>query len=253
MRAAILPGMFSLLVAGCSATQGDPDRLRVLRERSEILYQLASYDPRERNDAIHRLLSLGPERGADIVLEIMKDPYSEERVHVVAAAILAEWGDHRALPVLIGALPESGDAQEYAKQGLFALGPSTVPQVEESLTRGNEVERRAAAEILHDIGGPDAWDALASRIKDEPEPFIRWMLVCGIGKDHRDVAVDRLIDALTDPDEQVRRLAWDAVQMRANPPVAYDPAAPVDERAEKVGLLRLWRKGRLTGPVPETL
>ena len=49
-----------------------------------------------------------------------------------------------------------------------------------------------------------------------------------------------LVDALTDPDLEIRRFAWAALTQENGVPRIYDPNADLAARSQAVGDLRRW-------------
>jgi len=242
--AAVLLGC-TFLLAGCAGQPRRPTVAEWLQENTLILEQLRSYDRKERSEGIHRFLRLGQERGTEVVTFLLNDPALDDyRIELVLARILAEWKDARAIPYLIRNLKSRDTgAVEIAREGLivFRDEPRILVVVSELLTDPDPTARSVAAGILSEMSSREAVELLAGRLQGEEDREIRAACLMGIlGSGHaRRTAF--LIDALSDPEPEIRGMAWEAIASKS-PPARFDPEGDPAERAQAVLELRRWAR-----------
>ena len=241
------------VLCGCRSTPTVDPLLTEIRDTT-IVPLVGSYDEREQNYAINTVLTVGhkhPREVSSLLVAHLRDPVTEERTKLILAWLLARLKDDRGLPLLtqhIG-VPDR-KAQNLVRSAVVPFGSQVVPQVREVLETGDETARLAAAEILFEIGRDagvrEAFDALWSRIKREPAADIRFLIISSMDFDARGIAVDRLVESLMDPDEEIREIAWSAVARRSPPArLGFDPKASTVVRSEQVVRLKQWREGQL--------
>jgi HEAT repeat protein len=200
-------------------------------------------------EAVNRFLKLGPEQGSEVVLWLLEDPLivDNPRARVNLAAILAHWKDPRGIPYLLEGLIASRDRGilRVVEEGLEIYGENAVIieqlGTEYVLENPEELTRRVAFSVLSRLRGPVVLRLLARGLLDE-DSEVRAMSVLGIAgfTESRDRTV-YLIDALTDPDPEIRRLAWTALEDGEVPrSVSFEPEGEALDRAEAVARLRRW-------------
>ncbi|MBI4584888.1 MAG: HEAT repeat domain-containing protein [Planctomycetes bacterium] len=244
------PALALLFLIGCS---GGPEEKKTLtqlvNENTIILSQLASFRSEEQRQGMNRFRKLGKEQGTEVVAYFLSDKeVNDERVQVLLAVLLAEWKDPRGISYLVDRLSsrDSGVVR-FAVDGLKLYGelPQIVEPLGEKLKSSERVTRKAAAEVLSFMRGPGAVKQLGSRLKDETDVEIRAACILGIIEAERSEArLELLISALTDPELEIRSLAWNALSREKNIPKVYKPADDLAARAQAVATLRQWAKTR---------
>lgn len=240
---------------GCSSASAKPEAKTVkelLEENSTLLYDLASYDSAVRDNAVDRLKSLGLEQSTAVILHLLRDPtLDEERVEIVLARVLASWKDRRAIPYLLQFLdhPDLG-ASRNASEGLLEFGPDPVilARLEEMLASEVVRERRIAAETLVQMSGDEVLGICVGRFRLEDDHEVRATLLVHIALNKSSERKRLLIEALDDPHEDIRWLAWRGLQdYKDLPAVNYSPREPPDankaERERNRRVLYLWEGG----------
>lgn len=156
--------------------------------------------------------------GAALVLAILCAG-SSPRQEAIAAASQSEYKikqeipepDLRPLPVLSDRLLRDPDAltREVCAQALGYMGSEQAgPVLAQALTRDPAAEvRAAAASALIMIPGTSALAALTQAVRSDQAPRVRRFAAEALGWMGDPRAVDALIPAAQDPDEQVRRVA----------------------------------------------
>ena len=222
-----------------------------LRANSAILEQLRSYEDRERHQAVSTFKKLGRERGAAVCLYLLEDEtYDDYRGEAVLARLLADWKDPRAMPYLLAFVRHSDQGvARLAAEGLESF-PSD-PNVRATLMRMLEspvvTDRRSAAGLLAKprIGGREAITRFGERFRDEKDPNVRALFLLGIRDSRHPQRREFLINALTDPDEALRDLAWNQLRRYEDlPAIEFDANGDLQDRAQAIALLRLWEKKR---------
>jgi HEAT repeat protein len=233
----------ALLAAGCGGSQKKPTAAEWLRENTLILEQLRSYDRKERQQGINRFLRLGKEQGTEVVTYLLDDPNLEDyRIELVLARILAEWKDPRAIPYLARNLTGRDlGAMEIAKEGLIIFGeePRILAAVGELLESPEARQRMAAAEVLLEMAGPDAPRLLGERLKVEEDREVRATCLLGVLQSRHRRRAEFLIEALADPEPEIRHMAWEGL-VRLGPPARFQPEGDAAERRKAIEALRAW-------------
>lgn len=114
--------------------------------------------------------------------------------------------------------------------------------VAERLGDAGVVERRVAADLLSRIGSERVADLFIQHYRDEADAEVRAYYLLGVIASRHPRRTRFLIDALTDPDDALRKLAWNALDRTSELPedVTFDPLAPDRDRADAVADLRIW-------------
>lgn len=247
------PWFLAALVAlGCrSVPDEEKSAQQLVKEQTPTVQRLASYREEERLEAVNRFLALGKDRGSEVVFWFLQDDAAteDERLRVNLAGILAMWRDPRGIPYLLDLLnSEDQGVLRIAEEGLKNYGDH--PLLAEKLAdvldgNANPATRKIVAGVLSHMRTHRAVEILGDHLRD-PSEDVRVQCVFGIIDGPRSrTRTGRLVDALTDPDVEIRRLAWGALQEEKNqPPVSFDPAGTELERAEAVAFLRRWAGGR---------
>jgi HEAT repeat protein len=225
-----------------------------LRANSSVLEQLASYEERERREGIASFRRLGAERGAAVCLYLLNDPaFEDARVEVILAWLLAEWRDGRAVPHLLGFVrnPDRG-VVAMAVDGLKSFGGNLAVRdaLLEMLRSSVVSERRTAAQLLMYPGwrDDDLVALVAQRYRDEPDPDVRALFLLGIRDSRHPRRSEFIINALTDPDPDLRTTAWQTLRKYKDlPQVEFDSGAEPEVRAQAIAQLREWDKRRVRG------
>ena len=241
--------------SGCASGPDDsaPKTAReLLEENSTVLTDLASYQTSVRDDAVERVKQLGREQGTALVLHLLRDPQLDaERVEIVLARILASWKDRRAIPYLLQFLnhPDLG-AVRNASEGLLEFGaePRILGALEEMLASEVVRDRRIAAETLSQMSGGVVFDICARHFKVEEDHEGRAALLMFIVHNKSPQRKLLLIEALDDPYEGIRWLAWRGLQdYKDLPAINYSPhASPgtnLEERDRNRRILFFWEGG----------
>jgi HEAT repeat protein len=240
-----------LLAAGCGGPPRKQTAAEWLQENTIILEQLKSYDRKEREQGIRRFLKRGKEQGTEVVVYLLNDPKLEDyRIEVVLARILAEWKDPRAVPYLLRNLRSRDDgAVQIARDGLIVFGedPRILSAVSDLLNDAEPAPRKVAASLLSEMQGQEAPALLAARLKVEEDSEIRVHCLLGILESRHPRRTEFLIDALSDPDSEIRQMAWEGIA-RLKPQVTFDPQGDAAARAQGVVELRRW--ARVSGKTP---
>jgi hypothetical protein len=241
-----LAALLAAALASCSSSPEPLTPAAWVKENTKIVSQLGSYQAAEQQEGIQRFLKLSKEQGTEVIFYLLNDrAVSEnERVTVVLARIAAMWKDPRGVSYLLTALATSQDegVVRIAEEGLIDYGGerAIIDRLEE-LSDGSRVRvRMACAQILSRMRDPRAVAILGKRLKSEPEAEIRG--VCLLGVAESDAAPARtafLIDALTDPDVDIRQTAWQIIlEKEKGLPRNYDPNADIASRSESIAELR---------------
>ena len=236
-----------IALSGCSSTPEEQAREDI--RDTTIIPNLGSYDEQIQQEAVSRMLSIldkAPKVGANILAATLDDPVPADRTKMVCAWLLSTIQDRRALPTLMRFLAEGASSQDsLIRESVVVFGPSVIPSVAAVLEEGNDVARTAAAEVLYELDSRAAVDALVSRLAREPEPSVRFLILCGVAAENPPrVAV--LEGALTDPDPSNRELAWDTLDrlFRLPPSLAFDAEGSDTMREEQLERYRAWRAAR---------
>ncbi|HZN56909.1 MAG TPA: HEAT repeat domain-containing protein, partial [Planctomycetota bacterium] len=170
------------------------------------------------------------------------------RVEVVLARILADWREPRAIPYLLQCINlQDEGASRIAAEGLVAFGdePRVIDALAELLSLPSSHDRQIAASVLQRISSNRVLDLFMERYKAETERDIRGIFVVKLISSRHPKRSAFLVEALADPDEGIRALAWQALQKSpALPKVAFAAAGPMENRAKDVAALRIWVRDR---------
>jgi len=257
-RALVLAPILAAALASCSsAPETDDEFISAFLEDNPYVYEkLDSQDGRRRQEVIDGLLAIKERRHAQTILRhLIDDPNLGPRGRAVAAGLLAtEFQDGRAVPALMDALQAApAFERQIAVDALRVYGDRIIPQITEIYSTGLDESREAAAEVLGGIGTKEAIDALRSRLQAERVPEVRATAILGILEYKGKESVEYMIDCLADSDVEIRRVVWNALRRRADPPATFDPEGSMEVRASQLAELRLWRKreGGSTARRPE--
>lgn len=252
LRRLALSGLLLLAGTGASCSSSDEQAegmtfTEFLEENSSIIVQLGGYDIDERARAVNRIKALGRETGSQVIVHLlMEQQLDNPRAEVVLARILADWRDRRAIEYLVGFLGVPG-ASQIAAEGLkvFHGDPYLIEVLEQDLKSPVNARRRIATEVLSEIGGEEAVGVFGERYKGETDRDVRALFLFAIRDSEHPRRKEFLVDALTDPEEGLRVLAWRTLSRYDDlPPVDFDPAADPAERSHAVATLRV----SLAGP-----
>ncbi len=176
---------------GSAAAAALPAFLRALDDPEQKVRKLALWG----------LNGLGPAAGKAVprLLRAVKEGSSPDRVGAIQALGRIAPRSMEPVPALIDALAD-GEPGKHAAEVLAWKGDSAVPALEKALKSGNPVVRRRAADALGSIGqsaAPVAGRGLLEAL-DDPEPDVRAAAAGAVGSVCRDAesAVPPLIQAL---------------------------------------------------------
>lgn len=248
------PGMTALLLvafaAGCSGPPERQDPVEFVKDNSSLFRRLGSPDEDIRQDAARSFMSLGPDRGTDTAAWFLENDRTADTsplLRVMLARILAEWRDPRGIPYLLEALIRRqhqfyGDIESALKN--YGENSELVGYLEEQIESPDAAVRRLCASVLAEVQSPAALRILAKRLRSDLDDEVRGLSLVGIM--NADPSRERnlsLIDGMTDPDAEIRSLAWVALR-RETPPVEFDPRGNDLTRAESIAALRSWAERR---------
>ena len=215
------------VLGGCG---GSPERqtpAEWVRENTLILSQLTSYREAERQRGAQRFLNLGKEQGSEVVVYFLNDPVVKDdtRATVMLAWLLSRWQDRRGIPYLLDALSR-GQELQVVVDGLRVYGEDRriLDRLRETVASSDRNVRSASTSVLSEMGGESTLEIVAARMKSEPDSDIRGQFLLAIleakpSPRRREL----LVDALTDPDLEIRRFAWTALTEEKGVPRIYDP------------------------------
>ncbi|NQU22830.1 MAG: HEAT repeat domain-containing protein [Candidatus Nealsonbacteria bacterium] len=200
----------SVVRAACEALGEAKDRSAV----GPLLATLndTKQDESARSSAANALGQIADHRAFDSLLEVATNTEYESGLRGSAARGLGLIKDPRALPVLQAMLEESD--RELRQWAVWALGPISQPSARDTLLAimNNDSEesalRRAAIRSLICYESPRVIDALIAVFENERDhvwvwrPALDWLALSSNPR-----AYSRAIDALADPDAEVRREA----------------------------------------------
>ena len=233
-----------LILTGCG---GPPERqtpAEWVKENTLILSQLTSYREDERQLGAQRFLNLGKEQGSEVVVYFLNDPVVKDdpRATVMLAWLLSRWQDRRGIPYLLDALSR-GQELEVVIDALRVYGENRriLDRLRETVSSSDRNVRSASTLVLSEMGGASTLEIVAKRMKGEPDSDIRGQFLLAIleakPSPHRR---ELLVDALTDPDLEIRRFAWTGLTQEKGVPLIYDPKADLAARSQAIGGLRRW-------------
>lgn len=180
-----------------------------------MIDQLKSPDSLERGAAIDSIVVEGT-RNCEVLFPLLGDP--DGVVRFKAACALADWGDNRGLPVLIGALSDR-ELSFIACQALFALGaPEAAPELKRFFGRRflHPIERLQAAAALFRCGEQSALDFIRERLSSH-RPDERGMAIELWGRLRQPGARSLLENVLADPNDAQRLDAVRALELLNDP------------------------------------
>ena len=242
LHAAVI--LVCLLLGGCSTAEEKSTSTDWLRENSSVLRDLESFEKSHQQQAVVRLKKLGPDRGAAVVVALLRDSQVGYRGEVLLARILADWRDSRGVSYLLKYLRHQDQgAVEIAAQGLVAFEGNREVNIAllEMLKSPTDTQRVAAAGVLSETRSAELLDSFLDFYSGESEREVRGVLVKALLQSKHPRRDEFLVEVLMDSDQAIREMAWEGLRKRAGiPKVDYDPAAGADRRAEAVKLLRSW-------------
>ncbi len=233
-----------LLLGGCSTAEEKPTSTDWLRENSSVLRDLESFEKSHQQQAVVRLKKLGPDRGAAVIVALLRDSQVGYRGEVLLARLLADWRDPRGISYLLKYLRHQDQgAVEIAAQGLVAFEGNREVNIAllEMLKSPTDTQRVAAAGVLSETRSAELLDSFLDFYSGESEREVRGVLVKALLQSKHPRRDEFLVEVLMDSDQAIREMAWEGLRKRAGiPKVDYDPAAGADRRAEAVKSLRGW-------------
>ncbi len=238
------------VVAGCSGSQEQQDPVEFIKDNSSLFRRLGSPDDELRQNAARSFMSLGLDRGTDTAAWFLENDRAADTsrlLRIMLARILAEWRDPRGIPYLLEALIRREhqffqDIEAALKN--YGENPKLVAYLEEQIASADADVRRLCASVLSELQGPTALRVLAKRLRVDSDDDVRGLALVGIMNANRSRERDIfLIDGMTDPDVEIRSLAWIALK-RETPPLEFDPRGSDLVRAESIATLRSWAEGR---------
>ncbi len=233
-----------LLLGGCSTAEEKLTSTDWLRENSSVLRDLESFEKIRQQQAVVRLKKLGPDRGAAVVVALLRDSQVGYRSEVLLARLLADWRDPRGINYLLKYLrhPDQG-AVEIAAQGLAAFEGNREVNIAllEMLKSPTDTQRAAAVGVLSETRSAELLDRFLDFYSGESDKEVRGLLVKALLQSKHLRRDEFFVEVLMDSDQAIREMAWEGIRKRPGlPKVKYDPAAGADRRAEAVKLLRSW-------------
>ena len=182
-----------------------------MHEQASILTRLKSEDLNTRRVALTELDEIVESASIGDVLPLLVD--DDPTVRRLAVAALEEIGDPEALPDLLKASadPDPAVASSAQTAVMQFRSPESLDALLEGATDQMPEVRQAAAAALRGFKDPRVCAVLVGRI-DDPVALVRREVVLTLGryKDSGGV-LSALQTALKDDDEEVRRLAVDAI------------------------------------------
>ncbi len=170
----------------------------------------------------------------------------EPSVRAAAAEALAGIADPRVVKPLLDALKDDdADVRNWAGFGLSRAGAFAVPALVEALAEEDALLRTEALRALISIGR-EAVPALIAALSSQSDR-VRWLSAQALGDIGDPRAVDGLVAALRDSDEQTRKRATMALVKLGAPAVKALVGCLGDERTE-VGGKALWALGKIGPP-----
>ncbi len=244
LPAALLVGA---ILSGCSSTP-EEQAFEDIRDTT-IIPSLGSYDDQIQQEAVARMLTLldkAPQVVTNILAATLHDPVPDDRTKLVCAWLLSTVKDRRALPTLMRFLSEGTNSDDsLLREAMVVFGTSIIPSVAEVLEEGSDVARIAAAEVLYDLDSRSAVDALVARLVREPDPRVRFLIICGVAAENQP-RLEPLERTLIDPEASNRELAWDTLDriLRLPPSLAFDAEGADEVRRLQVERYQTWRASR---------
>lgn len=196
-----------------------------------------------RFDSVRLVARLKERRDVPALVRLLER--GDPSVRHLAAGALGELGDPAALTALLSALagPDEEGVRWRAAEGLARLGGPAVPGLAALAGDSDPDVRWKAIVALGDIGDPRAAPALRDRLAD-PDRFVRGRSVSSIARLGAP-CLPLMLEALADADPRVRQGAAEVLGQVGDPSAVerlldalQDPADPV-RRAAAVALLRI--------------
>ena len=168
----------------------------------QLIAALADERAYVRLNVVRILSDIGDPRAVEPLIIALKD--ADSNVQKSAVQALGKIGDPRALTPLI-ALLNISDSQllNCVRETLKKFVHSAVDQLIVTLTDQSPNVRREAANILGDIGNPQAVEMLIMALKD-PDSDVQKIAAQALGKMRDPRAIDPLIISLRDGNAEVR-------------------------------------------------
>jgi HEAT repeat protein len=182
-----------------------------MQEQASILTRLRSEDLDTRRVALTELDQIVESASLSDVLPLLVD--DDPTVRRLAVAALEEMGDPKALPDLLKAIADSDPVVASSAQTatMQFRSPDSFDALLDGATDPAAKIRQAAAAALRGFKDPRVCEVLVGRI-DDPAVLVRREVVLTLGR-YKDAsqALSALQTALKDDDQEVRRLAVDAI------------------------------------------
>jgi HEAT repeat protein len=174
-----------------------------------------------RHQAVRRLPEVFEDVPGEVLLKALGD--SSWRVRKAAAQLALDApADDRVLDALVAALGAQDNAglRNAATEVLVQIGPPAVEPVSRLLRSGDSDERKFAADILGEIGQPEATDALLAALEDADEN-VRGAAAEALGRLGQPAVAERLYRQLERDGLLVQLSCLDALaRLEAQPPLA---------------------------------
>jgi hypothetical protein len=183
-----------------------------------LLQALADRDGIVQRSAAKALGSIKDAAAVEPLIRVLK----EGDAHAQAAWALGELGDSRAVRPLVDVLVEKGASGPFsareAAEALVKFGGEAVAPLVQALDHGSGQGRRAAAEVLGNIGDARAVEPLVRALRD-PDGQLRRIAADALGRIGDTRAVEELTRTARDREEAVRDTAKRALRRIAAHPV----------------------------------
>jgi HEAT repeat protein len=184
--------------------------------------------------AVRALGLIDHEAVLGFLISALQDP--DRGVRKVASEALTEWSSPAVARRLAGVLA-TPELQAQASDLLAKIGPSAVELLIDVLLHSDPSMRPMVGQLIEQIVG---LDRLAQRLR-ATEPETRWRAAIGVGTIGGPEAVDLLVAALADPEQQVRTTAVEQLGDLGDPrayeavmrTATSDPVADVSAAAEQ--------------------
>jgi HEAT repeat protein len=185
------------------------DKLRIVREVSIVAIAVVHRKSTKQDrlkiiDAVRTRIS---DAAVAFLEEILKTSTGD--LQKGAIALLGWRGRESSIRKLLALLTE-GELEEPVARSLRTIEKSAAPFLREYLSSENALVRRIVAQVLGDIGGPEAEDALFPLLRDE-NGHVRSTAATTLGRLKSRKAVTLLLDLLNDEYENVQETAIQAL------------------------------------------
>jgi len=169
--------------------------------------------------------------GAGIGLVLREAPSSNTpgwKVRALVAGLEREDSDDLLSELLRKLIPRYGDGRDLFEVSgdLTALGVEAVPEIITATGHRVPSVRWAAAEALGDIGDRRAVAPLADLLAQDTDWEVREVAAYSLGQLGGPEATARLTEAMTDPEQEVREAAREALQRIRQAGQSQAPGAP---------------------------